>query len=118
MSRRAYLPIAVELPSRKGVTFEVLPAGTCNRVTVYQRTRAGLRRVKSPEIVQRVVKEIERQDKAKDVLSQVHRAEQAAAPKRKAPTPPPPREVRRVLRKGMSLQPGSGALRLLPKGSE
>ena len=30
MSRRAYLPIAVELPSRKGVTFEVLPAGTFN----------------------------------------------------------------------------------------
>ena len=39
MSRRAYLPIAVELPSRKGVTFEVLPAGTFNRVTIYQRTR-------------------------------------------------------------------------------
>ena len=91
MSRRAYVPIAVELPSRKGVTFEVLPAGTFNRVTVHQRTRAGLQRVKSPEIVQRVVKEIERQNKAKDVLSQVHRAEQAAAPKRKAPTPSPPR---------------------------
>ena len=42
MSRRAYLPIAVELPSRKGVTFEVLPAGTFNRVTVHQRTRAAL----------------------------------------------------------------------------
>ena len=97
MSRRAYLPIAVELPSRKGVIFEVLPAGTFNRVTVYQRTRAGLRRVKNPEIVQRVVKEIERQNKAKDVLSQVHRAEQAAAPKRKAPTPPPPRLKRAAL---------------------
>ena len=66
MSRHAYLPIAVELPSRKGVTFEVLPAGTFNRVTVYQRTRAGLRRV-------------------------------AAAPKRKAPTPPPPRLKRAAL---------------------
>ena len=79
MSRRAYLPIAVELPSRKGVIFEVLHAGTFNRVTVYQRTRAGLRRVKNPELVQRVVKEIERQNKAKDVLSQAYRAEQKSA---------------------------------------
>ena len=97
MSRRAYLPIAVDLPSRKGVTFEVLPAGTFNRVTVYQRTRAGLRRVKNPEIVQRVVKEIERQNKANDVLSQVYRAAQAAAPKRKAPTPSPPHLKRAAL---------------------
>ena len=47
--------------------------------------------------MQRVVKEIERQNKAKDVLSQVHRAEQAAAPKRKAPTPSPPRMKRAAL---------------------
>ena len=50
MSRRAYLPIAVELHSWKGVIFEVLPAGTFNRVTVYQRTRGeGDREAKQGE---------------------------------------------------------------------
>ena len=118
MSRRAYLPIAVELPSRKGVTFEVLPAGTFNRVTVYQRTRAGLRRVKNPEIVQRVVKEIERQNKVKDVLSQVHRAA-GRCTETEGPDPfPSPHEVggppraRRVRRVVDARDPGVHAVKV------
>ena len=79
MKRRVYLPIAVELPERKGVLFEILPKGTFNQVTVYQRTRAGLRRVKNPAVVQRVVREMKRQHEAKEVLAKVHRADKAAA---------------------------------------
>ena len=79
MARRVYLPIAVELPERKGVLFEVLPKGTFNQVTVYQRTRSGLRKVKNPAVVQRVVREMKRQHDATEALAKVHRADQAPA---------------------------------------
>ena len=80
--RRVYLPIAVEL---RGHNYEVLPAGTFNRVTVYMRTRAGLRRIKDLGTIQRVMAEVERQAAAKKALAA--QAKRPTPPKRPKPIP-------------------------------
>lgn len=65
-----------------GVRYEIHPGPSLSRgLIVYQRTKAGLRRVKNPGVVRAVIREFERQhDRATELQAELARKEKERKP--------------------------------------